>query len=153
VGFAFAILTTTIIVFSEVLPKCVASAFPIRLSMVLSPIILCFVLLLKPVINVLNGLTDPVTHRLTKGNYADDVSISSEQLRSVVNVSDTEGKFNEAESNQIKELLAFYTLVINVVLKTPRVDIIALPSDASFEKVRDVAIQNPFRDIQYMIRI
>src|SRR5699024_3199805 len=55
-----------------------------------------------------------------------------------------EGTFNEAESNRIKGVLDFYNLDIKDVLKTPRVDIIALPSDASFEEVREVAIQNPF---------
>src|SRR5699024_12645567 len=65
-------------------------------------------------------------------------------LRSMVDIADSEGTFNEAESNRIKGVLDFYNLDIKDVLKTPRVDIIALPSDASFEEVREVAIQNPF---------
>lgn len=144
VGIASAILTITIIVFSEVIPKSVAAAFPNRISMVVSPIIRFFVFVLKPVTKVLNWLTDRITNWLSKGNSADDVSVSKEELRSMVDIADSEGTFNEAESNRIKGVLDFYNLDIKDVLKTPRVDIIALPSDASFEEVREVAIQNPF---------
>src|SRR5690625_4459371 len=144
VGIASAILTITIIVFSEVIPKSVAAAFPNRISMVVSPIIRFFVFVLKPVTKVLNWLTDRITNWLSKGNSADNVSVSKEELRSMVDIADSEGTFNEAESNRIKGVLDFYNLDIKDVLKTPRVDIIALPSDASFEEVREVAIQNPF---------
>src|SRR5699024_4747212 len=79
VGIASAILTITIIVFSEVIPKSVAAAFPNRLSMVVSPIIRFFVFVLKPVTKVLNWLTDRITNWLSKGNSADDVSVSKEE--------------------------------------------------------------------------
>src|SRR5699024_3897066 len=59
---ASAILTITIIVFSEVIPKSVAAAFPNRISMVVSPIIRFFVFVLKPVTKVLNWLTDRITN-------------------------------------------------------------------------------------------
>src|SRR5699024_6503400 len=144
VGIASAILTITMIVFSEVIPKSVAATFPNRISMVISPIIRFFVFVLKPVTTVLNWLTDRITNWLSKGNPNDNVSVSKEELRSMVDIADSEGTFNEAESNRIKGVLDFYNLDIKDVLKTPRVDIIALPSNASFEEVRDVAVQNTF---------
>src|SRR5699024_4102533 len=79
IGIASAILTITIIVFSEVIPKSVAAAFPNRISMVVSPIIRFFVFVLKPVTKVLNWLTDRITNWLSKGNSADDVSVSKEE--------------------------------------------------------------------------
>src|SRR5699024_12481724 len=88
--------------------------------------------------------TDRNTKCLSKGNSTDDVSDSKEELRRMVDIADTEGTFNEAESNRNKGVPDFYNLDIKDVLKTPRVDIIALPSDASFAEVREVAIQNAF---------
>lgn len=143
VGLASAILTIIIIVFSEVIPKSVAAAFPNRISMAVSPVIRFFVIVFKPVTIVLNWLTEKITNVLSKGE-SDDVSVSKDELRSMVDIADSEGTFNEAESNRIKGVLDFYNLDIKDVLKTPRVDITALPSTASFQEVRDVAIQNPF---------
>src|SRR5699024_6552486 len=117
VGLASAILTIIIIVFSEVIPKSVAAAFPNRISMAVSPVIRFFVIVFKPVTIVLNWLTDKITNVLSKGE-SDDVSVSKDELRSMVDIADSEGTFNEAESNRIKGVLDFYNLDIKDVLKT-----------------------------------
>ncbi|GGJ90210.1 hypothetical protein GCM10007063_11040 [Lentibacillus kapialis] len=144
VGLASAMLTVIIIIFSEVIPKSVAAAFPNRISMLISPIIRFFVVVFKPVTIVLNWLTDAITRILARGQPTADASVSKAELRSMVEIADSEGTFNEAESNRIKGVLDFYNLDVKDVLKTPRVDITALPSSASFEEVRNVVIQNPF---------
>lgn len=144
VGLASAILTVIIIIFSEVIPKSVAAAFPNRISMSISPVIRFFVVVFKPVTIVLNWLTEAITSALAKGQPTADVSVSKAELRSMVEIADSEGTFNEAESNRIKGVLDFYNLDVKDALKTPRVDITALPSTASFEEVRNIAIQNPF---------
>src|SRR5699024_6730129 len=128
VGIASAILTITIIVFSDVIPKSVAAAFQNRISMVVSPIIRFFVFVLYPVTKVLIWLTDRIIYLLSNGMSADDVSVSNEELRSMVDIADSEGLINETESNRIKGVLDFYNLDIKHVLKAPRGDIIALPS-------------------------
>ncbi|UOQ92696.1 CNNM domain-containing protein [Halobacillus shinanisalinarum] len=143
VGLASAILTVTIIIFSEVIPKSVAAAFPDRIALLVSPIIRFFVVVFKPVTIVLNRLTGIITKALAK-DQPNDVSISKEELRTMVDIADSEGTFNQAESHRIKGVLDFYNLNVKDVLKTPRVELTALPSTASFEVVRDVVIQNPF---------
>lgn len=144
VGLASAILTVTIIIFSEVIPKSIAAAFPNRIALMISPVIRFFVIVFKPITIVLNGITGYITRALAKGHTNDDVSISKEELRTMVDIADSEGTFNEAESHRIKGVLDFYNLNVKDVLKTPRVEITALPSTATFNEVRDVVIQNPF---------
>ena len=143
IGLASAILTVTIIVFSEVIPKSVAAAFPERIAFLVYPIIRFFVFIFKPVTIVLNWLTGFITRALSKGQ-PNDVSISKEELRAMVDIADLEGTFNQGESHRIKGAFDFYNLNVKDVLKTPRVEIIALPSTATYEEVRDVVIQNPF---------
>ncbi|CCG43866.1 DUF21/CBS domain protein [Halobacillus halophilus DSM 2266] len=143
VGLASAILTVTIIIFSEVIPKSIAAAFPDRISLLVSPVIRFFVFVFKPITIVLNKLTGVITKALDKGQ-PNEVSISKEELRTMVDIADSEGTFNEEESLRIKGVLDFYNLNVKDVLKTPRVDMIALPADASFEEVRDIVIQNPY---------
>lgn len=143
VGLASAILTVTIIVFSEVIPKSVAATFPDRIALMVSPVIRFFVIVFKPVTIVLNWLTNYVTNALSKGQPI-DASVSKEELRTMVDIADSEGTFNKAEYHRIKGVLDFYNLNVKDVMNTPRVDVIALTSDATFEEVRDVVIQNPY---------
>ncbi|MCA0971445.1 CNNM domain-containing protein [Halobacillus litoralis] len=143
VGLASAILTVTIIIFSEVIPKSVAATFPDRIAMMVYPVIRFFVILFKPVTIALNKMTDMITKALSKGQ-ASEASISKEEFRAMVDIADSEGTFHPVESDRIKGVLDFYNLNVKDVLKTPRVDLVALPSDATYEEVRDVVIQNPF---------
>lgn len=62
----------------------------------------------------------------------------------MVDIADSEGTFNPVESDRIKGVLDFYNLNVKDVLKTPRVNLSALPSDATYEDVRDVVLQSPY---------
>lgn len=143
VGIASAILTVITIVFSESIPKSVAAAFPSRIAAIAYPVIRFFVIVFKPITIVLNWLTGFITGALAKG-HRDKVSISKEELGTMVDIADSEGTFEQNESLRIKELLDFYSLKVIDVSKTPRVEITALPSTATFEEVRDVVNQTPF---------
>ncbi|MYL61459.1 CBS domain-containing protein, partial [Virgibacillus halodenitrificans] len=61
-----------------------------------------------------------------------------------VDIARTEGIFKQDESYRIKGVLEFNNLNVKDALKTPRVDIVALPHTADFEEVRNMAIENPF---------
>ncbi len=143
VAIASAILTITIIIFSEVIPKSVAATFPDRIAFIVYPIIKFVVVILKPVTLLLNGLTGLITRALSKGQ-PQHVSISKEELMTIVDIADSEGTFMEEESNRIKGVLDFYNMNVKDVLKTPRVEIVSLPSTATYEEVRDTVLQNPF---------
>lgn len=144
VALASAILTVTIIVFSEVLPKSIAATFPDKIAFIVFPVIRGIVLIFKPITLMLNAFTNIVINLLAKKDKEEKVSISKEDLRAMVDIAGTEGIFKQEESHRIKGVLDFYNLNVKDVLKTPRVDIVALPKTATFEEVRDIAIQNPF---------
>jgi putative hemolysin len=140
---ASAILTVIIIIFSEVLPKSIAAAFPDRIAYLVYPVIRLVIILLKPVTIILNGMTGFITKALSNGQVK-NVSFSKEELRAMVDIADSEGMFKQEESHRIKGVLDFYNLNVKDVLKTPRVEIKALPLTATFEEVKDIVIENPF---------
>jgi putative hemolysin len=141
---ASAILTVIIIIFSEVIPKSIAAAFPDRIAYLVYPIIRFVIILFKPITIVLNALTGFITGILSRGQEESNVSISKEELRAMVDIADAEGMFKQEESHRIKGVLDFYNLNVKDVLKTPRVEIVALPITATFEEVRDIVIENPY---------
>ncbi len=142
-GLASAILTVIIIVFSEVIPKSIAAAFPDRIALLVYPIIRFFVIIFKPITFILNSLTGTLTRALSK-NQPIDVSISKEELRTMVDIADIEGTFNQAESYRIKGVMDFYDLNVKDAMKTPRINIVALSSTTTFEEAREIVMQNPF---------
>lgn len=143
IAIASAIVTVTIIVVSEVIPKSVAAAFPDRIAFLVYPVIRFFIIVFKPVTIVLNKLTDFITKQLSKGQ-PNDVSISKEELRTMVDIADLEGTFNQAESHRIRGVLDFYILNVKDAMKTPRVEIIAFPNTATFEEVKDIVMRSRF---------
>lgn len=143
VALASAVLTVTIIVLSEVMPKSIAAAFPDRIAYLVYPIIRFFTIIFKPLTWLLNGLTGLIIKLLAKDDE-ENVSISKEDLRAMVDIADTEGTFKQEESYRIKGVLEFQDLNVKDVMKTPRIDIVAVPHDATYEEVRDIVIQNQY---------
>ncbi|MFD2043523.1 hemolysin family protein [Ornithinibacillus salinisoli] len=143
VAIASGILTIVIIIFAEVIPKSIAAAFPDRIAYLIYPIIRFFIILFKPLTILLNGMTGLIVRLLSRGDE-DNNTISKEELRAMVDIAGTEGTFKKEESHRIKGVLDFYNLNVNDALKTPRVDVIALPLEASYEEVRSIVIRHPF---------
>ncbi|OZU89366.1 hemolysin [Virgibacillus indicus] len=140
---ATAVLTITIIIFSEVIPKSIAATFPDKIAYIVFPVIRSVMFIFKPLTLLLNGMTRFIIRFLSKGEIQ-EASISKAELRTMVDIAGEEGTFKKDESHRIKGILDFHNLDVKDVLKTPRIDMIALPHTASFEEVRDVAIQNPY---------
>lgn len=143
VGAAAAITSVIIIVFSEAIPKSIVTAFPERIAYIVSPITRFFILLFKPITFVLNGFTNFITKALSNGEVT-KVSLSKEEFRAIVEIADSEGMFQKDESLRIKGVLDFHDLNVKDVLKTPRVNLIAIPSTATYEEVRDMVIEYTF---------
>lgn len=159
VGIASAAVTVTILIFAEVIPKSVAAAFPERIAYLVYPVIRFFIFIFKPVTYVLNGLTGLLTRALSKGE-TENVSVSKEEFRAIVDIADSEGMFQSDESIRIKGVLDFHNLNVKDVLKTPRVDVEALPKTATYQEVKEIVLESVFtrypiydKDIDHVVGV
>lgn len=159
VGIASAALTVTILIFAEVIPKSVAAAFPERIAYLVYPVIRFFIFIFKPVTYVLNGLTGLLTRALSKGE-TENVSVSKEEFRAIVDIADSEGMFQSDESIRIKGVLDFHNLNVKDVLKTPRVVVEALPKTATYQEVKEIVLESVFtrypiydKDIDHVVGV
>ena len=143
VGIATAILTVTIILFAEIIPKSVAAAFPEQIASLVYPIITAIILILKPFTFLINKLTGLITKLLSR-NEPETVSVSKEELRAIIDIADSEGMLQKEESYRIKGALDFRNLNVKDVLKTPRVEIVALPHISTYKEVKSVILENQF---------
>ncbi len=140
---AVALAIIAIILFAEIIPQAIARAIPMEIASFVSPLIRLMMKILKPVIFVLDKTAKMITNRFNK-NGDEDVSVSKDELKALVELADMEGTFRSDESYRIMGVLDFYNLNVRDVMKTPRVDIVALPITATYEEVRDFAIDNRF---------
>lgn len=140
---AAAITSAIIIIFFEPLSRSIVVAFSESFLNIVTPMIRFFSIILKPITFIFHTITNMITKILSKGEVS-SVSLSKEDFRAIVEIADSEGMFQKDESLRIKGILDFQNLNVKDVLKTPRVDLVGIPSTAIYEEVRDIVIENTF---------
>lgn len=143
VGIATVILTVVIIIFAEIIPKSVAAAFPESIANLVYPIISAIIFIFKPITYLINKLTDFITGVLSK-DEPEQVSVSKEELRAIIDIADSEGMLQKDESYRMKGALDFRNLNVKDVLKTPRVEIESLEHSNTYEEVKAIILKHPF---------
>lgn len=143
VGIATGVLTVVLIVFAEVIPKSIAASYSERISYIVFPVISALLVILKPVTFLLSKITGFIIKLLAKDN-GDEVTFSKEELMTMVDIATTEGTFKNEETKRIKGVIDFYDMDVRDALKTPRMDIVGIPFDSSYEYVRNIVINNNY---------
>lgn len=136
VTIASVVLTITIIIFAEVIPKSIAAAFPERISNLVRPIISFLNVVLFPITVILNKITDLITKYLSKGSKP-SWTVSREEIVNFVRIANDEGALEVRESQSLRGILDFRDLNVKDVMTTPRTEMVAIHVDDAFESVRN----------------
>lgn len=108
-------------------------------------------------INFLSKITYPIVKFLTiSTNFivrlmggqvkVTEEQITEEEIRSMINVGEEKGIFQETETEMINSIFEFDDTVAKEVM-TPRTDIVALSSEATREEILDVIVEENFSRI------
>ncbi|MBS4189712.1 DUF21 domain-containing protein [Bacillus sp. FJAT-49705] len=143
VGVATGILTVVLIIFCEVLPKSIAASLPEKIAYTVFPIIRVLVFILKPLTFLLSKFTSTIIKLFAK-NVNNTVSVSKEELMTLVDIASNEGTFRNEETIRIKGVIDFNRLDVHDVLKTPRIDIEGIPYDSKFDEVRGIILNHNY---------
>ena len=141
VTIASTVLTITIIICAEVIPKSIAAAFPERVSYMVRPIISLLNIVLYPLTFILNKLTDLITKFLSKGSQP-SWTVSREEIINLVQIADNEGALASTESQRLRGVLDFRELNVKDVMTTPRTEMMAIHKDEKISEVRDRVVDN-----------
>ncbi|MCU5745926.1 CNNM domain-containing protein [Staphylococcus sp. SQ8-PEA] len=142
-GIATAVTTIAIIIISEVIPKSIAATYPDRIAQLVFTPIRFFVFIFKPITKLLNALTDGINHLLAKGG-TEERRYSKEEIRQMVTIAGSEGAFNEMELNRIQGAMDFGKLKITDINTTPRINVTAFSTEASYDEVYETVVSNPY---------
>ena len=126
-----AALTVIILFFGEITPKTMAKNIPEKFALISAPIINVVRVILFPLILIFNSW-QKLIGKITK--QPDDQGMTEEELISIIEEAEEGGDIDKEESDLIKSAIEFGDLEVGDIF-TPRIDITALPVNATKEEV------------------
>ena len=133
------ILALFTIVFAELVPKSLALANPERYALVLSRPIDFLARLLGPVVRILTTVTRAIA-RILGSQVSSEAQITAEELRLIVERGGEQGVLEAEEEQMINAVIELGGRRVHEVM-VPRVSIVGLRADASFEEAIDIVIE------------
>lgn len=135
IGVVSAVVTVTIIVIGEILPKMIGETYAKSIAVVFAPFVLLLTQLFTPVTWFV-GL-------LTKGITRDEKTVSEDELRMLSQMSQDEGSIQESEGALIRRVFTLNDLTAKDIM-TPRTVIEALPARETVHDIRTVLLNRPY---------
>jgi len=147
-GIATGILTILILLFGEITPKSFATFHNESISLLYAPIIYFLTVILTPIIFLVNVLSNGLLKLFRLNSSKSSHSITESELRTIVDVSHEEGVIQTEERAMINNVFDFRGSLAKDIM-TPRVDIVYLSADISYEEL--LKVYNEERYTRYPI--
>lgn len=133
------LLTILILIFGEITPKVWASKYPFKFTKVIAVPLYWISVLIYPIAKI---ITDIIKAFASKINFdRARTALATSDLGELADIGVEKGTIEEDEHHLIHGLVEFKEITAREVM-TPRVDITAVSSDASFEEVRSLITES-----------
>lgn len=126
-----AVMTVLVLIFGEISPKSMAKEAPETFSMFSAPVIRFFMIILAPV-NFIFSLWKKLLSKIIKVD--EDRKMTQDELMVLVDEVTQDGGIDEDEGKLLRSAIEFTERCAEDIL-TPRIDLEAVPSDATKEEV------------------
>jgi putative hemolysin len=127
------VITIVVLIFGEILPKTFAKESPERFALAVSGVLYVCIIVLKPVVFFFVSIKKIVS-KLFHLNKSTS-TVTEEELKYIVEEIESEGIFDEQESDLIQSALDFNEIIAEEVL-TPRVDVVGVDIDDDSQSIK-----------------
>jgi CBS domain containing-hemolysin-like protein len=134
------VMTVIVLISGEITPKTLAKERPEAFSMFSVSLLNFLMVILAPLTYILKKWQDTVS-KVFKAK--DDEGITEEELITLVEEAEEDGNITDDESELIKSAIEFGDLEV-IDIFTPRVDIFALPKEATYQEIDDAFANNAY---------
>ena len=134
-----------IILFCEILPKAIVSGFAFSYSGKIAWLIYLFIKLFSPITLVLLKIRGFLTKLSTKDKKRAP-SITEEEIKVLVDLSEQEGVINQSEKELLHRSLDFNETLVGEIL-THRLDMVAVEVDQPIEEIKQLFLEERFSRI------
>lgn len=146
VGIVTGILTITILLFGEIIPKTFAMNYADNLSLLYSGIIRLLMIVLTPVIFLVDKLSVGILKLLHIPAEGRNILISENELKTYVDVSHEGGAIESEEREMIYNVFDFGDAVAKDIM-IPRIHMTTIPFSATYEKLLSTFRESMFTRI------
>lgn len=146
VGIATGIMTILILIFGEVTPKSIAKQNPELVSLKVAKFIRFVVVVFKPIVYIFAAISSLVIRILGGNPNESESSITEEELKTMVGVSEEEGVLENVEKEMIFNVFEFADQQVKDIM-VQRVDIVSIDEEATYDEVMEVIKNEQFSRI------
>ncbi len=136
-GISVGLTTLVILIFGEITPKNLALKNSESISLFVAPIILFLVRIFTPILFILNNISNLLSALLGQRNGDKKPTITQDELKTIVDVSNQEGVLETDETEMIQNIFEFKDLTVDDIM-IQRMDIVAISADMSYDEIIDV---------------
>jgi len=137
VGIATGIMTVLVLIFGEITPKALAAQKSEKVSLIVAGPVSILTDLLSPVVFIFTQIAGIFTKLLGGKGSVNEPSITEEELKTIVSVSEEEGVIEDHEKTMICNVFDFGDQLIKDVM-IPRTDMVAINVNATYDEIIDV---------------
>lgn len=138
------VMTALVLIFGEVLPKSFAKENAEELALKVSWILIFLMTIFKPLTWFLVKLKTSLSSLVTKRETLP--SITEEELKQMVNISEEEGVIDNSEKELVQNSLDFNDITVAEIL-TPRTRIVAVDNHMSIEEITTILLDERYSRI------
>lgn len=140
------LISLLVLTFCEIAPKTAAVQNPMRWARTLSGPVRGAARVLRPIVWALTVVTKGLVRVMGGQNVRHGPFVTEEELRLLVTVGEEEGVLEEEETEMIHSIFEFADTPVREVM-IPRIDMVALESDATVDQAVDRALEGGFSRI------
>lgn len=137
VGIATGILTLTILIFGEIIPKNTAMIYSEKISLIYAKIILFLMKIFTPVVFIIDKMSMGISRLLRIDMSKKESLMTENELKTYVDVSHEDGVIESGEREIIYNIFDFSDAVAKDIM-IPRIDMVSVGLDMSYEEVLNV---------------
>lgn len=132
-------VSIVLLVVGELAPKTLAATKPRRFAYAVIYPLEGITVIFRPIVATVRAMAWPFIRLM--GAKSPDVGplVTEEDLKMMFHVGQEEGVLEEHEKRMLRSVIEFEDTMVKEVM-VPRLDIVALPEDANFEEIVDIAV-------------
>jgi putative hemolysin len=146
IGAVTGIMTVLVLIFGEITPKSIAKQKSESVALKVSRPISILVKIFKPLVSIFTAISAFFIRLLGGDPNSTEPFITEEELKTMVGVSEEQGVLEDVEKEMIFNVIEFADSQVKDVM-VQRVDIVALPTDSTYEEVLEVIKREQFSRI------
>ncbi len=139
------IITVSVIIFGETIPKIAAKKNATGFSMAFANVLRVLMILFRPITWVVVGLVDLLTRSMRSQEVPDDEA-AVEELHSIIETAENEDVIDEDSSELISAAIDFADVSVSEVM-TARVDITAIDIDDDWDEIMEIVSSSAYSRI------